>query len=534
MSGKNAAELVDNAQHESVTEKRLTKLKGGLTARYLYDKPLIDHLKDDEEPHFILAARQNTPTFRGADKPSWSGEKLTGGMPMHLITDQRWLIVIGKKDGDELFEIPFSEISINDYSTSSTKHKISLSTHDLEIDIPIGNMYDSEDVEAAVEYLREFESDETTTSLEDTESNLIARAQDDSVTEQRLTELEGEVGNYLRDEPLIDYLGDKEQPHFIIVKNVPPEFYGSYSLNWSGGKGYRTIHMLTDKRWLIVFGHKNGDQHLEIPLDDITSIELIEGTVGFGVAFETAQGRVEVPSKVEMVDKDEIEPVIQIFNQLTGRESDSKGDDQGVEIIDRTRRGPDNPLYAKLIVPTKSSGAKITQKGWNIGGDIVRRTSSNGRVEEESWENYVKKLIVHDDHLGIGITHGDLSVTSDNQVHQTLRIDLNEINDLRYQRIEGLHGFTFQSEGDVYQFKLTNKGFASTASKQDAKDAVYSIKTAIKQAPEQEAKNPEESTVEGSEDDAIQKLSQIKELHDDGVLTDGEFEEKKQDLLDQV
>jgi len=81
---------------------------------------------------------------------------------------------------------------------------------------------------------------------------------------------------------------------------------------------------------------------------------------------------------------------------------------------------------------------------------------------------------------------------------------------------------------------LTNKGFASTASKQDAKDAVYNIKTAIKQAHGHEAKNPEESTVEGSEDDAIQKLSQIKELHDDGVLTDGEFEEKKQDLLDQV
>lgn len=38
----------------------------------------------------------------------------------------------------------------------------------------------------------------------------------------------------------------------------------------------------------------------------------------------------------------------------------------------------------------------------------------------------------------------------------------------------------------------------------------------------------------GTEDSPLDKLEQLRDLHEDGVLSDEEFEEKKQDLLDQV
>ena len=146
--------LLANARHKSVTKKRLTKLKGGLTARYLYDKPLIEYLKEDEQPHFILAARQTAPSFSGLNSPTWSGQTLQG-MAMHMITDQRWLMVAGMRGGDDDFSLPIEEIVITNYSTGHSGHEIELLTPEQEISVPIGNMYDSDEVEAVVSHLRE-------------------------------------------------------------------------------------------------------------------------------------------------------------------------------------------------------------------------------------------------------------------------------------------------------------------------------------------------------------------------------------------
>lgn len=146
--------LLSNAGHGSVTKKRLTKLKGGITSRYLYDKPLIEYLNDDEQPYFILAARQTAPSFSGHNSPIWSGRTLQG-MAMHMITNQRWLMVMGMKGGDGDFSIPIDSVVVTEYSTGHSKHEINLLTPEHEITVPIGNMYESDEVEAVVDYIRE-------------------------------------------------------------------------------------------------------------------------------------------------------------------------------------------------------------------------------------------------------------------------------------------------------------------------------------------------------------------------------------------
>lgn len=145
--------LLANARHPSVTEKRLTELKGGLTARYLYERPLIEYLEGKEQPHYILAARQSAPTFSGPNPPSWSGQTLQG-MAMHMVTDSRWLMVAGMKGGDGHYAVPIEDVVVTDYSTGHSGHEISLLTPEYEIDVPIGNMYDSDEVEALVDYVR--------------------------------------------------------------------------------------------------------------------------------------------------------------------------------------------------------------------------------------------------------------------------------------------------------------------------------------------------------------------------------------------
>lgn len=197
--------------------------------------------------------------------------------------------------------------------------------------------------------------------------------------------------------------------------------------------------------------------------------------------------------------------------------------------------GTYNKLYAKMIIPTKSSGATFTASGWNIGGDIVRRTTSKGKVEDEPWENYVKKLTVHEEFVEIGVTYGDMSITSDNRINQTMRIELADISHIRKQSVEATTGFMLETPGDVYQFKLSRKGFGRRAKSSDANEAVRHLKNAVKNAPESEEAEPvSEGSEESTEGDAIDKLSRVKELYDDGVLTEEEFQEKKSELLDHI
>lgn len=529
-SEQDTGELIDKSNHKSVNKKRLTKLKGGLTARYLYDQPLISYLEDNEQPHFILAAREKAPNFSGPNPPSWSGENLDG-MAMHMITNERWLIVTGIKSGDKYFEVPLEELTISNHSTGGMGHEITIETNEYSIDIPIGNMYDAEEVESAVYYLSEPSDSQ---SNRPSPSELVSNARHDSVTEKLLTSTDGGlITDYLKDKPLIEYLQENEHPHYIFANDMPPEFSGPKNPHWTGGKGYKNMHMVTDRRWLIVSGHKDGDRTFEIPFESIDFVEITGSGMNKKLEIETDETFISFSLGIAGNMSEEIESVKKYLDSKTSTTSSSSKPDKKT-IIDVDNPEQDN-LYAKLVVPTKSSGATFTSQGWSIGGDIVRRSSSKGEIEEESWENYVKKLVLYDDHIEIGITHGDMSLTSDNTIHQNIRLNLSDISDARTQKIEMKSGFVFETAEDVYQFKLGKKGMGSKAKGSDAHEIAQKFKKAVRDAPKEK---PEQSASSSKEDasvsDPMEKLSQIKDLHDQGVLTDEEFEEKKKELLDQI
>lgn len=533
-------QLLDNARHESVTKKRLTKLKGGLTARYLYNKPLIDYLEDDEQPHFILAARSNTPEFSGDNPPSWSGKTATG-MPMYLITNKRMLIVVGSKPDDHVFEIPLTDLQIVDYSTGATKHRIDIKTEEYDIKIPIGNMYDADEIESVVEYIKNYQEDSSQEDENQEDSQLtgetetlsvdeiINNSRHNSVSEDILTNTTSDgifSADYLRDEALIEYLEPGEQPHYIFANDVPPNITEGNVPSLNGGKGYKAINMISDRRWLVVYGHKNGDRHFEIRFEDITYMDLNDSKLG-ELTIETDElSGVFTLSLVEDMSEELTEIKDYITPKTQYRPSTSETNKSVIFDYDS---GSDK-TYAKLTVPTKSSGATFTSQGWNIGGDIVRRTSSKGQIEEESWENYVKKLVIFEDHLQIGVTYGDMSITSDNRIKQNIRIDLREITDVR----EGMKSFEFETPEDVYQFKLGKKGVASMADPAVAQKAVQKIKKAVRDAPKPEKTDSNTESTTSSEPDPMEKLSKIKKLNDQDVITEEEFEEKKKELLDQI
>lgn len=81
---------------------------------------------------------------------------------------------------------------------------------------------------------------------------------------------------------------------------------------------------------------------------------------------------------------------------------------------------------------------------------------------------------------------------------------------------------SIQTKGQTYHIQ------AQGPSKDELREAMRFIREKI-----EEANRPQQVHTE-SEPDPTEQLQNLKELHDDGVLTDEEFEQKKQSILDKI
>ena len=101
---------------------------------------------------------------------------------------------------------------------------------------------------------------------------LVDRAKHDSVAPERLANKKIGFKRYrLHDKPLYNYLHEQEQPHFLFhADREKPEFNGPNAPDpIQSSLRYKVMHLITDRRWLMVAGNTEGDQVCEIALEAI-------------------------------------------------------------------------------------------------------------------------------------------------------------------------------------------------------------------------------------------------------------------------
>lgn len=154
--------LVDQAVHDSVSVESLTEKKAGLGRPRLSDRPLITYLKDEEQPHFIFYADRNTPNFHGPDSPRQL-QRSRRYEVMHMVTDSRWIMVAGNRNGDDAYKLSLPEIEAVNYTTegwfanshlnSLSRNKVVLDTGTAYFEIPISGDFDQSALEKLCTYL---------------------------------------------------------------------------------------------------------------------------------------------------------------------------------------------------------------------------------------------------------------------------------------------------------------------------------------------------------------------------------------------
>lgn len=293
-------ELVAQAHHHSVTEQRLTEIKPGLTTRYLHTQPLIDYLEPNEQPQFIFAARNNTVSLSGQNQPPIPSKQGTG-MVMHMITDQRWLTVAANSNGDQTLSIPLKDINgVAIQKGGATSHEISFTTKEYGVTVPIANLYEDDDIEAAYKWMvvntssdgtglkRSWGSKEGDDAISvDKFDNLADPSQHTDATPQ------GSWVTPNRIKKMGDTLDDDENVHYMFKGGTldtegstsGESLFGNDRDRKSSLKGIYTA--ITDKRVVINIPQFLGDDERHIPYSSIVSCDLDTGLMARRVSLQT-------------------------------------------------------------------------------------------------------------------------------------------------------------------------------------------------------------------------------------------------------
>jgi hypothetical protein len=160
--GEEFRKKIRRAGHESVTSDLLGKETGGVMDARLNDGALIAHLRSDEQPHFIFRGRKKTPEVYGSISPRELSRSRRYKV-FHVVTDERWLCVVGNSEGDQTLSIPLETIKEANYrevdgikpdlASRFSKWEIALETELGFVQIPIVDDIDQDDLYALGEYL---------------------------------------------------------------------------------------------------------------------------------------------------------------------------------------------------------------------------------------------------------------------------------------------------------------------------------------------------------------------------------------------
>jgi hypothetical protein len=498
---KDVGQIIENATHDSVNRKILTSKKAGVTSRYLNDNPAIDYIQTDEQPHFILTARDNTPDIEGDEFEEI--KKRGSGSVLHIVTDQRWVCIAANMNGDNSLVIPLDNIIDVEYSTGQMKHTVYLTTNNSNLSIPIANRHDSEDIKNLHEYLKHNIGRGVSDEIDQKAESLANASTDSTVTANKLTA----SGENLPNTPIIDHIDDGENVKYILTDSSSKRGIGindKYS-PVSPSDGNTTYYVFTDTRILSVLPRENEDKLLEFTYDEIEIKEL------------KTSSRKERNRLVIDTDSSEVHLWM---SQHTSKQKEAIGfmysrtlDNCEYIIID-----PITDDSAKLKILDRDTGvAKMETKGWNYGLGFVERSKSSSKIEKEGYEETIEQLAITSD--GISMTTQDSQggfYSGNKQIYRSF----NEIGAIdRFK-----NGFTFYSTSGIYRIELNPRN----DNKIKIDEVVEFIRNNINNISDS---NQAQAT---NDEDKIEKLERIAELNEEGILTHKEFERKKSELLEDI
>lgn len=361
-----------------------------------------------------------------------------------------------------------------------------------------------------------------------------------NVKEKHLTKDSGMLSTYLYDGPLIEHLNDGEQPEYVFSHQtkgyrITEENGDERTPHHNSSEGKRYL-LVTDQRVLCVAGCKDGDETIEHGYDQIVDIEA-SGGVNKNIQFRSVNGRMYkfAPQSSNDIVNATIDYVSEratgTEQEPTGKKEANEPESDSTDVEETTEQTTSKSELQEKV--DELSNIDMTDlrdiKNDSIPSNLIE-LDDNIRPDETFHYAYgINSAKRGEDHMG-GLTTGGCLLATDRRLTAYINETIGSSNlSIGYDKIDTVeieHGavnnkLSVQSTSKTYTFP----GF-NNIDKSEIHDFADFIRD---QASEPKSDDASESNV-----DPTEQLKNIKELHDQGVLTDEEFEEKKQSLLDKL
>lgn len=498
MSNRSPDKLAEAATG-NIKSKNLTK-DSGMVFTYLYDGPLIEHLEDDEQPEYIFSNENKgyrvTEPNGNERTPHHDGSE---GKRYLLVTDQRLLYVAGCKDGDEYIEHGYDEIvEIERVGRSNVQFR----TTD-------GNTYKfaqngetKQTVDAAIDYISK---------------KSAGSGEDKTVEEPDNASVEVDSSSSEFEEETVKF---QANTWGIRIK------IGDKSEKIGGKTGKMSTLTVTNMRIIASNPKIDGNKIFSLPLEGISDGEL-----------KGASALNPLNTKLSHT--------LTLYTTL--KHLIMKDSDSGIEKLERDESYQSLPVEITINFPSGTGASK---------GEIQEFLDYISEKSEEFRTIPNKSKIfeyLDDDEELVMVTKGKkLEIIQGEQIESqyagkgvyTAITDKRVViiigqrltgDDVRTIAYDSINGVDIDNNFVVDYLRIYSGGRTYKVNIYDtnqAEEAISYIRQKVEGPQEVVTQSELDSQQSDEEAQPSNKLRELKSLHEDGILTDEEFESKKEELLD--
>lgn len=365
---------------------------------------------------------------------------------------------------------------------------------------------------------------------------LATNARGDSVTSDVLTVTTKRLENdYLTVKPLIDVLEQEEQPQYFYYNASKGVEKGGNSVGDGRLKENRSLCLITDQRVLFFTNGNEATAASYAAVEDVWSKNgLTKGKLtiiisGTEYSMQLSENKGELEDAAEYVQRQAGSAgvgetgltSIPDFRQIWEPSSNGKtrsiaerlpeNDEMSGSYVtpDRIKKVVDI-LDPNEVVHYLTRGTTVDVEGSGAGGSLF----GDDRSRKTGTRGYVRAIITN---RRVAVKVPQMLGNDERSVPYTNITSVDLDTGLVNKRL------TLQTAGQTYHIEAQEPG------KEELRNITQFIRKKIS-----ESNQPNTVKVEDSDPEPLEQLEKLKSLHDQDIVDDAEFVEKKSDLLDKI
>lgn len=372
------------------------------------------------------------------------------------------------------------------------------------------------------------------------QADIVANAKGESVTEGRLFEKSGRIIKRLETKPIIDYLLENEQPHFILKgssKGLETRS-GDDVQSVAPGAAYNAFFVVSDQRIGVLAGNRDGDRTVFFDYEDVQAVDFEEQRMKFRVRFRVSDsvctfhsgkkyGRSEVGAAVEYVQSRIPEPEADADSLFDSEENQESSDDQNV-VTQKSSSDRDAETEGAYIA--EQAGPTVTLERVRTIQQFLRAGESVFHILRLPMLHHGREAETKSMSTKVSKT-GTAAFTEDRIVIRIPHWNADDQFSIRYENVEAvaynLEGFTGHR---IFEVTTPGETYKLSVHQKISDGQVRHIVDWL----DQRAAEDGRSDTGGESKSAPERLSELEALLEAGHVTQSEYQDKKEEIIEEL